>query len=84
MPDLRQTALEHIKKSLTPENIAVELTSAFTSRFPEVQKIEKAYLVSHWVRYFTDLSQIIQLNILRMIESSPNIGCFCEPILGIV
>jgi len=48
MPDLRQAALEHIKKSLTPENIAVELTSAFTSRFPEVQKIEKAYLVSHW------------------------------------
>lgn len=51
IPSLQKVALEHIKESLTPDNIVTELSSAFTSRFPEVQKIQKAYLLRHWVGF---------------------------------
>ena len=48
--ELRAAALEHIRCSLTPENVVTEICSPFTSRFPEVRKIEREYLKANWVR----------------------------------
>ena len=50
--ELKAAALEHIRSSLTPENVVTEICSPFTSRFPEVRKIEKEYLKANWVRTF--------------------------------
>lgn len=47
--DLRQAALEHIKRSLTIDNITTEFSSEFTSRYCEIQQIQKKYLIAHWV-----------------------------------
>lgn len=47
--ELKTAALEHIKRSLTPHNIMAEVCSAFTTRFPEIQEIEREYLKSQWV-----------------------------------
>jgi len=48
--ELKAAALEHIRCSLTPENVVTEICSPFTSRFPEVGKIEREYLKANWVR----------------------------------
>jgi len=48
IPKLKTAALKHIEKSLTPKNITAEICSGFTSRFPEIQEIEKKYLKSQW------------------------------------
>lgn len=48
--ELKAAALEHIRCSLTPENVVTEICSPFTSRFPEVRKIEREYLKANWVR----------------------------------
>ena len=48
--ELKAAALEHIRCSLTPENVVTEICSPFTARFPEVRKIEKEYLKANWVR----------------------------------
>lgn len=50
IPELKAAALQHIQSSLTPENITTELNSPFTSRFPEIRRMENEYLKSHWVR----------------------------------
>lgn len=47
--DLKQAALKHITRSLTIESITTELTSEFTSRYPEIRQIQKEYLIAHWV-----------------------------------
>jgi len=46
--DLKEAALDHIRCSLTSENITTEICSAFTSRYPEVRKIQNEYLKKHW------------------------------------
>jgi len=46
--ELKAAALEHIRCSLTPENVVTEICSPFTSRFPEVRKIEREYLKANW------------------------------------
>ena len=46
--ELKAAALEHIRCSLTPENVT-EICSPFTARFPEVRKIERDYLKANWV-----------------------------------
>jgi len=46
--DLKAAALEHIKYSLTPENISAELSSPFTIRFAEIKAMEQDYFVTHW------------------------------------
>jgi hypothetical protein len=48
--ELKAAALEHIRCSLTPENVVTEICSPFTARFPEVRKIEREYLKVNWVR----------------------------------
>lgn len=48
--ELKAAALEHIRCSLTPENVVTEICSPFTARFPEVRKIEREYLKANWVR----------------------------------
>jgi len=48
IPELKAAALLHIQSSLTPENITTELNSPFTSRFPEIRRMENEYLKSHW------------------------------------
>ena len=50
IPELKAAALEHIRCSLTPENVVTEICSPFTARFPEVRKIEREYLKANWVR----------------------------------
>ena len=47
--ELKAAALEHIRCSLTPDNVVTEICSPFTARFPEVRKIEKEYLKANWV-----------------------------------
>ncbi|KAF9644860.1 hypothetical protein BDM02DRAFT_3121240 [Thelephora ganbajun] len=47
--ELKAAALEHIRCSLTPENVVTEICSPFTARFPEVRKIEREYLKANWV-----------------------------------
>jgi len=46
--ELKAAALEHIRCSLTPENVVTEICSPFTARFPEVRKIEREYLKANW------------------------------------
>jgi len=46
--ELRAAALEHIRYSLTPENVVTEICSPFTARFPEVRMIEREYLKANW------------------------------------
>jgi len=46
--ELKAAALEHIRYSLTPENVVTEICSPFTARFPEVRKIEREYLKANW------------------------------------
>jgi hypothetical protein len=48
--ELKAAALEHIRCSLTPENVITEICSPFTARFPEVRGIEREYLKANWVR----------------------------------
>ncbi|KAF9784514.1 hypothetical protein BJ322DRAFT_850843 [Thelephora terrestris] len=48
IPELKAAALEHIRCSLTPENVVTEICSPFTARFPEVRKIEREYLKANW------------------------------------
>jgi hypothetical protein len=50
IPELKAAALEHIRCSLTPENVVTEICSPFTARFPEIRKIEREYLKANWVR----------------------------------
>ena len=53
--ELKAAALEHIRCSLTPENVVTEICSPFTARFPEVKKIEREYLKANWVRFHAAL-----------------------------
>jgi len=46
--ELKAAALEHIRCSLTPENVVTEICSPFTARFPEVRMIERGYLKANW------------------------------------
>lgn len=48
IPELKAAALDHIRCSLTPENITTEICSSFTSRYSEVREIQKGYLRAHW------------------------------------
>jgi hypothetical protein len=61
IPELKAAALQHIQSSLTPENITAELNSPFTSRFPEIRRMENDYLKSHWkdIRHSTGFSKLI-------------------------
>ncbi|KZT08415.1 uncharacterized protein LAESUDRAFT_66371 [Laetiporus sulphureus 93-53] len=45
--ELKELALEDIKSKLSPDNILEELFSTLTSRYPEVQKAEVAYLLDN-------------------------------------
>ncbi|KDQ49463.1 hypothetical protein JAAARDRAFT_200814 [Jaapia argillacea MUCL 33604] len=46
--DLKLACFAHIKASLTPENIMVELNSSFTALHTEIHKMQSEYLESHW------------------------------------
>ncbi|KAL6956021.1 hypothetical protein U1Q18_044763 [Sarracenia purpurea var. burkii] len=46
--ELKERAKEHIKQSLTEQNIFWELSSGFTARYPEIMRIEMDFVLQHW------------------------------------
>lgn len=49
IPDLKKASIQHIKASLTPQNVMQEIFSAFASTHNEIYKAELEYVQSHWV-----------------------------------
>lgn len=46
--ELKSRAFEHITRSLTVQNIPMEVFSSFTSAYEEIRKIEVNYMLAHW------------------------------------
>jgi hypothetical protein len=70
--ELKAAALEHLRYSLTPENVVTEICSPFTSRFPEVRKIEREYLKANWVR----------IRFFLLDDEIPGLKSFCDVWVG--
>ncbi|KAA1067341.1 hypothetical protein PGT21_001715 [Puccinia graminis f. sp. tritici] len=48
LTELKSRAFEHITRSLTVQNIPMEVFSSFTSAYEEIRKIEVNYMLTHW------------------------------------
>lgn len=81
--DLRQATLEHIKSSLTINNITTELSSEFTSRYLEIQQIQKEYLLAHWVS-FSNHDSLKSNRTSRMQNEVRNFTAFATLFLEVV
>jgi hypothetical protein len=46
--DLKERAFQHIKKSLTVQNIAYEVFSPFSATFADVRKVQVDFFLEHW------------------------------------
>ncbi|MBW0486767.1 hypothetical protein O181_026482 [Austropuccinia psidii MF-1] len=46
--DLKARAYHHITKSLTVQNIPMEVFSTFTSAFEEIRKVEVSFMLTNW------------------------------------
>ncbi|POV94356.1 hypothetical protein PSHT_16261, partial [Puccinia striiformis] len=48
LTELKSRAFEHITRSLTVQNIPMEVFSSFTSAYEEIRKIEVNYMLTNW------------------------------------
>jgi len=48
LQELKQRAFQHIIKSLTVENIAYEMFSAFTATYEDVRKVQVSFFLDNW------------------------------------
>lgn len=49
LPHIKSRALDAIKASLTPNNVAIELFGPFATLFPDVRSLELDYMLNRWV-----------------------------------
>lgn len=61
--DLKSRAYEHITRSLTVQNIPMEVFSAFTTAYEEIKKVEVDYMLLHWneLRDSDSLKKVLKL-----------------------
>ena len=48
LTDLKARALAHIQSSLSTHTVPLEVFSAFSAQFPEIQALQKAYMLANW------------------------------------
>ena len=47
--EVKKAAVQHIKDSLTPDNVIPEIFSVFASKYDEIYKAELEYVKTRWV-----------------------------------
>jgi hypothetical protein len=62
---LKQLALNQILRSLTPQNVLMELSSRFAHKYDEVYEGEMKYTKEHWVSASSSPSSIAHPHLLH-------------------
>lgn len=71
LADLKERASQHIIKSLTVENIAYEVFSAFAAAFVDIRKVQVEFFLKHWKDIRASEST---LNVLKQIRNGRHPG----------